>query len=392
MMAGFLLARAGIEVVVLEKHWDFLRDFRGDTVHPSTLEVMHELGLLEDFLQRPHQKIERLRGVIGDTTVTIADFAHLPATCRYIVLMPQWDFLDFLADNARQYPHFKLLMDAEATDLLTGDDKVTGVKATTADGLVEVHAELTIGADGRGSRVRDRAGLRVEDFGAPIDVFWLRISRKPDEEAAALGRIRAGHVFVMLDRGSYWQCAYVIPKGASESVKSRGLEAFRQSIARIAPELADRVHELHDWDQVKLLTVKVDRLEQWHRVGLLVIGDAAHAMSPIGGVGINLAIQDAVAAANILADALYEHRVGLEDLAAVQKRRALPTRMTQSLQLALQERVIKRVLHANQPLQLPFTLKLLNRFPILQRIPARLVGLGFRPEHVRSPAREPSKQ
>jgi 2-polyprenyl-6-methoxyphenol hydroxylase-like FAD-dependent oxidoreductase len=301
--------------------------------------------------------------------------------------MPQWDFLDFLADNARQYPHFKLLMNAEVTELLTENGKVTGVSANTPDGALRVNAELTIGADGRSSIVREQANLRVQDFGAPIDVFWLRISRRSDEETAVFGRIRAGNVFVMLDRGSYWQCAYVIPKGASESVKSRGLEAFRQAIAELAPNLADRVHELQDWDQVKLLTVKIDRLDKWYRPGLLVIGDAAHAMSPIGGVGINLAIQDAVATANILADALYEHRVGPDDLAAVQKRRMFPTKMTQGLQVILQERVIKRVLGADRQIQLPFVLKLMNRFPILQRIPARLVGLGFRPEHVRSAAR-----
>ena len=387
MMAGFLLARAGVDVVVLEKHADFLRDFRGDTVHPSTLELVHELGLLEDFLTRPHQKITRLGGVIGETRVDIADFGRLRVKCPFIAMMPQWDFLDFLASHSRQHPNFRLLMGAECTDLLWNEDRVIGARLDSRDGISEIHATLTIGADGRSSRVRDRADLAVEDLGAPIDVFWMRLSRKPDEQQAALGRVGAGYVFVMIDRGDYWQCAHVIPKGTAETVKARGLDAYRQTIAAAAPDLADRVDELRDWDQIKLLTVKVDRLTRWCKPGLLMIGDAAHAMSPIGGVGINLAVQDAVAAANLLAEPLFSNSVSLEDLQKVEKRRRFPTVITQALQVFLQSRVLDRVLKLSRQPEPPLLIRLVDRFPALQRIPARLVGIGVRPEHIRCPER-----
>src|SRR5262245_26656421 len=294
MVLGLLRARAGVEVVVLEKHADFLRDFRGDTIHPSTLEVVHELGLLDDFLSRPHQEVRELRAVFGGNEFPLADFTHLPTHCKFLAFMPQWDFLDFVADHAKTYPTFRLVMRAEVTDLISENGRVAGVRAATPDGPLEVRADLTVGADGRHSTVRAKAGLPVTDLGAPIDVLWMRLSRKPDDPAVPLGRIDRGRFFAMLYRDEFWQCGFVIPKGGNEVVRARGLEAFRAEIAAVAPDLAGRVHELRTWDDVKLLTVKVDRLKKWYRPGLLCIGDAAHAMSPVGGVGINLAIQDAV--------------------------------------------------------------------------------------------------
>jgi 2-polyprenyl-6-methoxyphenol hydroxylase-like FAD-dependent oxidoreductase len=385
VMLGLLLARAGVEVLVLEKHADFLRDFRGDTIHPSTLEVLHELGLLDAFLRRPHQQLHKLAAQIGDITVPVADFAHLPTRCRFIALMPQWDFLDFLAEEGSSLPGFRLLRQAEVTGLIESDGRVAGVRATTPEGALVVRASLVVGADGRHSTVRQAAGLEVMDFGAPIDMLWMRISRRPDDPAQLLGRIAGGRVMVMIDRGEYWQCAFVIRKGGFDEIRIRGLGAFRADIAALGPYLRDRLGELANWDDVKLLTVRVDRLRRWHRPGLLCIGDAAHAMSPIGGVGINLAIQDAVAAANILAPALLRDAVTDELLAAVQRRRSFPTVMTQRVQVFVQNRVISRALASNVaagPLPLPF--RLLRDWPWLRRIPARLVGMGFRPEHVRA--------
>jgi 2-polyprenyl-6-methoxyphenol hydroxylase-like FAD-dependent oxidoreductase len=382
MMLGLLLARAGVPVVVLEKHADFLRDFRGDTIHPSTLEVMHELGLLDEFLKLPHRRVERLGGVVGTTPIRIADFTHLPTRCKFIALMPQWDFLDFLADNARRYPSFDLRMRAEVTDLIEEGDRVVGVRAKTPDGELIVRATLVVGADGRTSVVRERAGLKVEEIGAPMDVLWMRLSRRESDGAEALGRIDAGKMFVMIDRGDYWQCAYVIGKGAAEQVRAAGIEAFRAAIVSVAPMMQDRVAELRSFDDVKLLTVKIDRLAQWHRPGLLCIGDAAHAMSPVGGVGVNLAVQDAVAAANLLAAPLRSGTVSEAELAAVQRRRSFPTRMTQRLQVFIQENVLSRVLTSRGTISPPWPVRLISRCPLLQRIPARLVGLGIRPEHV----------
>ena len=387
MMAGLLLARAGVETIVLEKHGDFLRDFRGDTVHPSTLELMQELGVLEAFLARPHQRLHEIGGDIGGNRVKIADFTHLPTTCKFVALMPQWDFLDFLADEARRYPTFRLLMNAEVTGLLRTGDSVSGVRAKTPDGDVDVEATLTIGADGRRSVVRDRAGLDVETFGAPIDVLWMRISRRETDRAETLGVIRSGRILVMLNRSEYWQCAFVIPKGGYERLRDRGLDEFRNDISSIAPFLSDRVGELRTWDDIKLLTVLVDRLKQWYAPGLLCIGDAAHAMSPIGGVGINLAVQDAVAAANLLYRPLLNGAVSIDDLAAVQKRRLFPTRMTQNAQVAIQKNVMAPVLGLDRTasISLPFPVRLLQRYAVLRRIPARLVGIGVRPEHVHTP-------
>jgi 2-polyprenyl-6-methoxyphenol hydroxylase-like FAD-dependent oxidoreductase len=382
MMLGYLLARAGVDTVVLEKHADFLRDFRGDTVHPSTLRVMQELGLLEAFLRRPHQKLRQIAGQVGGQPIVLADFSHLPADIAFIAFMPQWDFLDFLAQEARKLPAFRLLMRAEATDLIEERGAIAGVRARTTEGPLEIRAELSVAADGRASLLRQRAGLEVEDFGAPMDVLWMRLSKRGEDPPNALGRINAGRILVTLDRGDYWQCAYVIPKGASEVVRSGGIEAFRDGIVAVAPFLRDRVGELKSWDDVKLLTVQVNRLRRWHRAGLLCIGDAAHAMSPIGGVGINLAIQDAVAAANLLAAPLKRGAPSEEELDAVQRRRAFPTRMTQRMQLFLQRNVIGRVLASGATPGLAWPVRLLQAFPVLRRIPARLIGMGFRPEHV----------
>jgi 2-polyprenyl-6-methoxyphenol hydroxylase-like FAD-dependent oxidoreductase len=384
MMLGLLLARAGVDVLVLEKHADFLRDFRGDTIHPSTLEVMHELGLLDEFLERPHQEVRKLGGQFGDETVILADFSHLPTRCKFIAFMPQWDFLSFIADHARLYPTFKLRMKTEVTDLLEHDGSVVGVRAKTADGPLEIRADLVVGADGRHSRIRERAQLQVDAFGVPIDVLWFRISKRPEDGGQTLGRLVEGKIMVMLNREEYWQCGFVIPKGEFEAIKQRGLAAFREDILRIAPFLGDRVGELDDWEDIRLLTVLVDRLRKWYRSGLVCIGDAAHAMSPIGGVGINLAIQDAVAAANILADPFINGTISVIDLEKIQKRRHFPTRVTQSVQVFLQNHVIGRVLKSRL-VSLPWPLRLLRRFPVLRRIPARLIGVGVRPEHVKSP-------
>jgi 2-polyprenyl-6-methoxyphenol hydroxylase-like FAD-dependent oxidoreductase len=389
MMLAYLLARAGVDVLVLEKHADFLRDFRGDTIHPSTLELMHELGLLEEFLQRPHDEVRQLNGWIGESRLRLADFTHLPTHCKFIAFMPQWDFLNFLAEQARRYPSFSLLMNTEATDLLVEDGLVTGVRAKSAQGQLEIRAGLTIAADGRHSVIRQKAALEIINLGAPMDVLWMRISRAESDPSITLGRIDVGKFLVMLNRRAYWQCAFVIPKGGYDELRARGLPAFRAQLAELAPFLRDRVEELADWDQIKLLTVAVDRLKRWWRPGLLCIGDAAHAMSPVGGVGINLAIQDAVAAANILAEPLRTRAARDPELAAVQKRREFPTRATQRMQIAIQNNVIKRVLGSTR-VKAPWILKLVDRWPLLQRIPARLIGMGFRPEHVKTPAAAPS--
>lgn len=386
MVLGLLLARAGVDVLVLEKHADFLRDFRGDTIHPSTLEVMHELGLLDDLLKLPHQKAPQLNGSFGGLALTIADFSHLPVRCPYIAFMPQWDFLNFLAAHASRHPTFKLKMEAEVTGLIEENGRVVGIRATTSDGPLEVRADLVVGADGRSSIVRAAAGLHVEELGAPMDVLWFGLSRKAIDPETTMGRFDIGRIFIMLNRGDYWQCGFVIAKGSLEEIRAKGLPAFRDSVARLAPFLSDRVGELRDWNQVKLLTVKVDRLRQWYRQGLLCIGDAAHAMSPVGGVGINLAIQDAVATANLLAVPLREGRVTVGDLRRVQARRTLPTRLTQRMQLLIQNRVIRRVLNSTDRLTPPLAVKLLARFPLLTRIPARMIGMGVRPEHVLTPA------
>jgi 2-polyprenyl-6-methoxyphenol hydroxylase-like FAD-dependent oxidoreductase len=385
MMLGFLLARAGVDVVVLEKHADFFRDFRGDTIHPSTLELMHELGLLDEFLKLPHQKVERFGAQFGDQHLQMIDLTHLPTHCRFIALMPQWDFLNFLAAYGKRYRTFDLRMQAEATDLIQEGGRVVGLRAKTADGELSIRADLVVGADGRHSTVREKADLRSEDFGAPMDVLWFRVSRRQSDEAATFGHIEAGMMMIMLNRGDYWQCAYVIPKGGIERVRGAGLAAFRQSVAMMSPYLADRVDELKNWDDVKLLTVAVDRLRQWWRPGLLCIGDAAHAMSPVGGVGVNLAIQDAVAAANRLAGPLKAGTVSDDDLRAIEARRTFPVRFTQRLQLIMQNRIISRALSGTQKPKPPLLFQIVDAVPLLQRIPGRLLAVGIRPEHIRTP-------
>ena len=383
MMLGLLLARAGISVTVLEKHADFFRDFRGDTVHPSTLEILHELGVVDQFLELPHSKVRTLTGQIGETTLRLADFSHLPVHCKFLVLMPQWDFLNFLAERARAHPSFRLEMKAEVSGLLFEGDSVAGVRVQTSQGERTLRADLVVAADGRDSRVRAAAGLQAIDFGAPMDVLWMRLSRKPGDPEQVFGRIDFGRIFVMLDRGHYWQCGLVIQKGGFAEIERRGIDALRRDIVEMNAFLRDRVAELRDWGDIKLLTVQVNRLREWYRPGLLCIGDAAHAMSPIAGVGINLAIQDAVAAANIL---IPEFRRGspipIEALRRVQQRRELPTRITQRAQLVIQNNVIKRVLGRRGRMKPPLVVRVLGAVPLLQRIPARLIGLGFRREHV----------
>ena len=382
MMLGYLLARAGVKVLVLEKHGDFLRDFRGDTIHPSTLEVMHELGLLDEFLELPHQKVYELNAQFGEMRLTIADFRHLPTRCGFVAFMPQWDFLNFLAAKAARYPNFNLMMEAEVTGLVEESGRVVGVRAKTPNGEIEVRADLVVGADGRSSIVREKAGLAVKEFGAPIDVLWFRLRRRAEDPAATMGRFDAGRIFITLNRGDYWQCGFVIAKGQFEEMRRQPFETFRAAIVKLAPYTKDSVQELGGWDDVKLLTVRVDRLLDWFRPGLLCIGDSAHAMSPVGGVGINLAIQDAVAAANVLFKPLREGQLAIDHLRRIQKRRELPTRMTQGLQVAVQRRIIARVLVETGPLKPPLAVRLLARVGFLRRIPARIVGLGIRPEHV----------
>ena len=433
MVLGFLLARAGIEVLVLEKHADFFRDFRGDTIHPSTFELTYELGLLDEFLRVPHQQLLQIGAAVDDFTVIVGDFSHLPVRCKFVGLMPQWDFLNFIAEKAKVYPEFHLRMECEVTDLIIENNRVAGVRAKTREGDREFRAALTVGADGRHSIVRAKAGFEVIDLGAPIDVLWMRVSRLPTDPQQTLGRFRAGKLLVTLNRGDYWQCAYVIPKGGFAAIQKNGLPVFCRDLETVAPFLQGRTAELKDWSDIKLLSVAVDRLRHWSRSGLLCIGDSAHAMSPIGGVGINLAIQDAVAAANILvpvlstsasdarafsasaspnadisvraqstgasADAHVPARALSTDarilaraqsadahLHKVQARREFPTRMTQRLQIFAHKRFIFPALATKASLKrLPVPLFLLKHFPILRRIPARMVGLGFRPEHIHTP-------
>lgn len=384
VMLGYLLARAGVRVTVLEKHKDFFRDFRGDTIHPSTLELMRELGLLEEFLKLPHQELHSIGGMFGDFSFTAADFSHLPVQCRFIALMPQWDFLNFLAEHSQQFSTFDLRMEHEVTDLLEQDGAIKGVRAKTPDGEVEIAADLVVGSDGRHSTVRDAARLETIDFGVPVDVLWFRISRKPDDPYQALGRIDYGKMLILINRSEYFQAGLIIRKGAFDSVKSAGIPAFRESLLQIAPFLGERVEEIQDWDQVKLLSVQINRLRKWYRNGLLCIGDAAHAMSPAGGVGINLAIQDAVAAANVLAQALCENRVTEGLLAKVQERREFPVRIIQSIQARMHNASLN-FLGPPKKAHAPWQLRTFVRIPGTRRILARGVGLGLRPEHIHSP-------
>jgi 2-polyprenyl-6-methoxyphenol hydroxylase-like FAD-dependent oxidoreductase len=385
MMLGFLLARAGVEVVVLEKHADFLRDFRGDTIHPSTLAIMNELGFLDEFLALPHQKVFQMRGIIGDERAVIADFSSLPKPANFIAMMPQWDFLNFLAAKGAAYPTFKLLMSTRAVSLIEEQGRIVGVAAEGPDGPLTIRADLTIAADGRHSVLREAAGLKVVDLGAPMDVLWFRAPREASDDDETTGRFDAGRAFIRINRGDYWQCAYVIAKGSFDAVKAKGLAAFKAEAAPLIGVPSSRLDGMTSFDDVSLLSVAVDRLEHWSRPGFLAIGDAAHAMSPIGGVGVNLAVQDAVAAANQLAAPLLARTVGEQDLAAIERRRWLPTRLIQFVQVVAQNTIIQRTLTQTAPMKPPFAFRLIGRSALLHRLLARVVGLGVRPEHVRTP-------
>ena len=387
IMTGYLLARAGVPVIVLEKHADFFRDFRGDTIHPSTLELMYELGLLDEFLAQPHQEVRELRAVVNGQAVPIAEFTKLPTRCKFIAFMPQWDFLNFLSTHAKQFPSFQLLMQHEVVDLTFDRQRVTGVRAKTPRGELEIRADLVIGADGRHSIVQARAGLEQREFGVPIDALWMRISKKQDDPQQSLGFFQQGKLLVLLDRDDYWQCGFVIPKGGFDEIKARGLQQFQNDIASFAGFLRHRVAELDDWSKIKLLTVQINRLRDWCRDGLLCIGDSAHAMSPAGGVGINLAIQDAVATANLLAEKLRTGPVSVDDLHKVQARREWPTRLIQAMQVFIHRRIVTGRT-SDRKGSLPFVFRLLKWFPVLRQIPARFIGIGPRAEHFHNPSAE----
>jgi 2-polyprenyl-6-methoxyphenol hydroxylase-like FAD-dependent oxidoreductase len=381
VMLGYLLARSGVAVTVLEKHKDFFRDFRGDTVHPSTLEVMYELGILDDFLKVPHYKLTEAGGVFGDFPFTVANFRYVPTHCKFVALMPQWDFLNFLTEKAKQFPGFTLRMEHDARDLISDNGRVRGVVAHTPSGPVDVIADLVVGCDGRHSRIRDAAGFAVQEFGVPIDVLWFHISRVDDDPEQLFGNINYGQALILIPRGDYFQAGLIIRKGSFDEIQQRGLEGFRENIRRIAPFLGERVNEIQGWDKIKLLSVQINRLKHWHRPGLLCIGDAAHAMSPAGGIGINLAIEDAVAAANILGEPLRQGRVTEAVLQAVQHRREFPTQVTQLIQ-AQAHKAFEAIFRNPGPAHAPWQLKLAVNVPGVQHAVARFVGLGIRPEHI----------
>ncbi len=389
MMAGLLLARAGVEVLVAEKHKDFLRDFRGDTIHPSTLDILHELKIADLFLKLPHQKARTMGFHVGEEFLPLVDFSQLELRYPFVAFLPQWDFLNFLAREAARFAPFNLIMEAEATDLIEESGRIAGVCIDTPGGKIEIRAELVIAADGRDSVLREKADLQVQKLGAPIDVLWFRLSRKPDDPADFAGYLGAGEALVAIDRGDYWQCGLIIGKGGFDAIRERGLPKFRSEVATLAPFLRGRATELKSWDDVKLLRVAVDRLVQWYRPGFLCIGDAAHAMSPVGGIGINLAIQDAVAASNFIAVPLRDGYMSTEHLRAVQHRRELPTRITQMIQVFVQNRVLRSVLQAQDEARAPWPLRLVTRLPWVRRRIAEFVALGVRPEHVETRARRP---
>jgi 2-polyprenyl-6-methoxyphenol hydroxylase-like FAD-dependent oxidoreductase len=381
LMTGYLLASAGVDVVVLEKHADFNRDFRGDTIHPSTLELLHELGLLEEFLRLPHQELREIRGVFNGHAIPIADFSRLPTRCKFIAFMPQWDFLNFLSSRAKRFPTFALHMQNEVIDLVFENDHIAGVRVKTPEGEREIWADLTIGADGRHSITHTKANLQIQEFGVPIDVLWMRLSKRETDPPQTLGFFRHGKLLVLLDRGDYFQVGFVIPKGELDAIKQRGLPTLHRDIVQLGPFLQDRITELDDWTKIKLLTVQINRLREWYRKGLLCIGDSAHAMSPAGGVGINLALQDAVATANLLAAKLRVGPVSLADLAQVQARREWPTRVIQAMQTFIHRRVVTGRESKNGD-SLPILLRFFQWFPALRSLPGRFIGLGPRPEHI----------
>jgi 2-polyprenyl-6-methoxyphenol hydroxylase-like FAD-dependent oxidoreductase len=381
MMLGFLLARQGVRVTVLEKHADFNRDFRGDTVHPSTLELFHELGLLEEFLQVPHQKLESVGGVLGDYPFHAVDFRHLPVHSKFVALMPQWDFLDFVSSQAKKYPQFDLRLQHEVVGLTRDHSRITGVEVRSPEGMLQVEADLVVGCDGRHSTVRQSAQMEVVEFGVPIDVLWFRLSRRADDPEQLFGTVNYGRVLILVPRGDYSQAGLIIQKGAFDQIKSAGIEAFREDILKVAPYVGDRISELYDWDQIKLLTVQINRLKTWYRRGLVCLGDAAHAMSPAWGVGINLAIQDAVAAANLLAEPLRKGRVNQALLGMVQCRREFPARVTQFMQTQA-HRTLSKVFENPGPVEAPWQFKLALQLPGIQHALGRAVGLGIRPEHI----------
>jgi 2-polyprenyl-6-methoxyphenol hydroxylase-like FAD-dependent oxidoreductase len=387
IMLGYLLTRKGVAVTVLEKHQDFFRDFRGDTVHPSTLDVMYELGLLPDFLRLPNQELTKVGGIFGSFAFTLADFAHVPTHCKFVALMPQWDFLNFLSSQARKFPNFDMGMQHEAVGLLQEGGRIVGVEAQTPEGLVEIRADLVVGCDGRHSVIRKAAQLELIEFGVPIDVLWFHISRCGNDPEQLLGNFNYGRALVLINRDEYFQAGLLIRKGSFDEMKAAGLDSFRQTLLRIAPYLGDRVAELKEWDQIKLLSVQLNRLRRWHLPGLLCIGDAAHAMSPAGGVGINLAIQDAVATANILSDVLRERSVTEDVLAQVQRRREFPTRVTQRVQ-ATAHKAFNRLFRNPGPAKPPWQLRIAVRIPGARSFMARAVGMGVRPEHVHDAGKE----
>src|SRR5271165_4324854 len=388
VMLGYLLARAGVDVTVLEKHQDFNRDFRGDTVHPSTLEVMYELGLVDDFLKVPHQELTSVSGVFGNFAFQSADLSRLPTRCKFVALMPQWDFLNFLSDRGKQFPNFRLLMQHDCIDLIHDENRIYGVETYAPAGTVQIRADLVVGCDGRHSTTRQAAGLEVIEYGVPIDVLWFRIGRRTDDPEQLFGNINYGRALILITRGDYFQAGMVIRKGSLDEIQAEGLERFRQTIRQIAPYLGDRVEELKDWEQIKLLTVQVNRLQQWHRPGLLCIGDAAHAMSPAGGVGINLAIQDAVATAKLLAEPLREGRITEWWPAQVQQRREFPTRVTQGIQV-LAHKGFQKIFENPGPARAPWQFKAAVSIPGIQHVLGRVVGMGVRPEHIKGPPKQP---
>jgi 2-polyprenyl-6-methoxyphenol hydroxylase-like FAD-dependent oxidoreductase len=385
MMLGYLLGRAGVDVVVLEKHADFFRDFRGDTVHPSTLQVMDELGLIDGFLKLPHQRLQKMEGLFAGSAVRLADLSRLNVKYPFIAFMPQWDFLNFLREAGKRFASLKVMMSTEAVDLIRNGNRIAGVCAKTPDGVIDISADLTIACDGRHSTVRERAGLQVEEIGAPMDVLWFRAGKGPNETEKIFARVDPGKMMVTFDRGDYWQCAFVIPKGGYEAVKARGLPALLDDIVRMAPVLKSGISDVKSWDDMKLLTVAINRLHKWALPGLLCIGDAAHAMSPMGGVGVNLAVQDAVATANLLAARLAQGAPTEAELDAVQARRELPVKMTQRMQVVGQNNIVAMALKQGTQLKAPLPLRIVSAVPWLQGITARFLALGVRPEHVDSP-------